>query len=428
MSINMDELNPDHIPRVLIIDDDLELHESYKNIFGIDERASKKKNSNILDPFADADKGNKENENEFTLPNFEIDFVFHGEEGLEKVKKANEEQRPYSLVFVDMRMDPGWNGIETIQNIWKIEPDIQMVLCTAYSDLSWKQLVKRLGKTDRFLILKKPFSREEVLQTTYALTSKWELVNRLENIVKTRTKELEKESTSRKELIHILCHDLINPISGVEILSGMAKKSGLDEINMDLKNYSSFIHEEMGNSLHIIELVSTIQALETGKKELDLKNINLARCTLKSINMLSEKTKAKNIEIVTDLPKDFFALAEETSFTYSVITNLLTNALKFSPQKSNIKITGEIEEDKVTLSVKDQGIGMPKDLLENIFSPIKRTTRDGLSGEKGTGFGMPLVKKFVESYGGTIKISSKERKVDRRDHGTEIIITLKKVT
>ena len=89
------------------------------------------------------------------------------------VEKALAEGRPYMVAFVDMRMPPGWDGLETIRNLWKVDPHMQVVICSAYSDRSWQEINNVLGKKDNLIILKKPFENEEVLQLVQTLTRKW---------------------------------------------------------------------------------------------------------------------------------------------------------------------------------------------------------------------------------------------------------------
>src|SRR5258705_6555896 len=107
---------------------------------------------------------------------FELDSAFQGKEGLEMVKKALEEGRPYAVAFVDVRMPPGWDGIETITRIWEVDPNLQIVVCTAYADYSWEEIRAKVGQPDSLLVLKKPFDNIEVQQLAHALTKKW-LVN-----------------------------------------------------------------------------------------------------------------------------------------------------------------------------------------------------------------------------------------------------------
>ena len=77
------------------------------------------------------------------------------------------------MAFVDIRMPPGWDGVETVCRIWEVDPEILVVICSAYSDYSWEEMVRKLGRNDRFLILKKPFDNIEVRQCAMALTERW---------------------------------------------------------------------------------------------------------------------------------------------------------------------------------------------------------------------------------------------------------------
>ena len=108
-------------------------------------------------------------------PVFEISSAYQGEEGLDLIEKSLLEYRPYALAFIDFRMSPGWNGIETVCKIWEVYPDLQVVMCTAYPDFAWEVMLRKLGLTDRLIILKKPFEIIEVLQLAVCLTKKWRI-------------------------------------------------------------------------------------------------------------------------------------------------------------------------------------------------------------------------------------------------------------
>jgi two-component system, cell cycle sensor histidine kinase and response regulator CckA len=128
---------------------------------------------------------------------FELECAAQGEEGLKVVQQAVAANRRFSVAFVDVRMPPGWDGIETAVKLWQADPDLQIVICTAFSDYSWEEIVQRLGPSDRLLILKKPFDMVEVLQLANALSHKWLLgtqvkarLDELDGLVKSRTAEL----------------------------------------------------------------------------------------------------------------------------------------------------------------------------------------------------------------------------------------------
>ncbi len=134
---------------------------------------------------------------------FQVDSAFQGQEGLEKVRAAVAAGAPYAVAFVDVRMPPGWDGVETITRIWAEFRDLQIVICTAYSDYSWDEISKAIGNTDHVLVLKKPFDNIEVLQMAHALSKKWELtqmaarqMEELDALVNQRTTEL-REANAR---------------------------------------------------------------------------------------------------------------------------------------------------------------------------------------------------------------------------------------
>ncbi|HZZ44325.1 MAG TPA: EAL domain-containing protein [Tepidisphaeraceae bacterium] len=124
---------------------------------------------------------------------YELDYAQQGQEGLAKLIAARAEGRPYALAFVDMRMPPGWDGVETIRHLWAEDRDLQIVIATAYSDYSPDEISKAVGLSDQILLLRKPFETAEVRQLAATMTDKWR-VNRqrgeLEAIVQERTAEL----------------------------------------------------------------------------------------------------------------------------------------------------------------------------------------------------------------------------------------------
>ena len=153
--------------RVLIIDDNPTIHEDIRKIL-----SPPLPDAEMLDMAAEL-FGEPESTVEQQI--FRIDSALQGQEGLTLVERALADKDPYALAFVDVRMPPGWDGIETIRQIWKLYPELQVVVCTAYSDRSWGDIVNTVGHSDGLLILKKPFDNVEVLQLAHALTRKWNL-------------------------------------------------------------------------------------------------------------------------------------------------------------------------------------------------------------------------------------------------------------
>ncbi len=228
-------------------------------------------------------------------------------------------------------------------------------------------------------------------------------------------------SNDRNELLHILCHDLANPfISTISVL---------DILKLDPDNFSEELINELDiisrNGMEIINLVRSIRSIDDGKQTFILKNINLDYAVELSLSILSRRIADKHIKINVDIDKSFDVLAEEVSLTNSIINNLLTNAIKFSEENDTIDIFAEKSEEIIKLHVKDYGIGIPPRIKESVFDINKATTRPGTKGESGTGYGMPLVQKFVLAYGATIDVISTEKSETTENHGTEFIISFK---
>lgn len=176
--------------RILIVDDTPSIHDDFRKILTPASASAPQ-----IDLLAAAVFG----ESSPTPPpaRFEVDCASQGQTGLALVQDALEERRPYALAFVDMRMPPGWDGLETIRHLWAADPHLQIVICTAYSDHSWSAITERLGQSDNLLILKKPFDNVEVLQLSHALARKWRLardveahVAGLDSMLLARTEEL----------------------------------------------------------------------------------------------------------------------------------------------------------------------------------------------------------------------------------------------
>ncbi len=153
--------------RILVIDDNVSIHHDFRKILAprVENDAMSVARAAL---FGEAP----------TLPirtPFEIDTTDQGQKGLGLVDSALREGRPYAMAFVDMRMPPGWDGLETIEHLWYSQPDLEIVICSAYADHPWDEVSQRIGQNDRLLILMKPFNSIEVIQLAISLTTKWNL-------------------------------------------------------------------------------------------------------------------------------------------------------------------------------------------------------------------------------------------------------------
>ncbi|MBL0794148.1 MULTISPECIES: putative bifunctional diguanylate cyclase/phosphodiesterase [Pseudomonas] len=178
--------------RILIVDDTPAIHADFRKILTPDTHGEADLNTLEQTLFGTRQSPHL---------TFQLDSAYQGQEALKLVQNALDEGRPYALAFTDMRMPPGWDGLETIEKLWAVDPNLQIALCTAYSDYSWEAMAERLEFGDQLLILKKPFDTLEIRQMANALTWKWQLAQdaalkmlNLEQTIEARVHELLKVS------------------------------------------------------------------------------------------------------------------------------------------------------------------------------------------------------------------------------------------
>lgn len=158
--------------RILVIDDNPAIYEDFCKVLCPTTAPTKELVDLAASIFGEQDQKK-------AIGDYQIDFALRGQDGVDKVKSAMNEGWPYVIAFVDMRMPNGWGGLETIKNLWLADSQLQIVLCTAYSDYSWEEIRAQLSKRDRFLILKKPFDNIEVQQMVETLVNRQESENGL---------------------------------------------------------------------------------------------------------------------------------------------------------------------------------------------------------------------------------------------------------
>jgi PAS domain S-box-containing protein len=224
------DLKPNH--RILIVDDNTSIHADFRKILCAESsrKAAVKKLGAAL--FAKPEPA-------VDQMSFELDSAYQGQEGLEMVKKALAENRPYALAFVDVRMPPGWDGVETIARIWEVCPEIQIVVCTAYSDYSWTEMRAKVGHPDSLLVLKKPFDNIEVQQLAHALTKKW-LLNSQAAFQMAELAEVNKSLAISEERFSKAFHDSPLP-SGIQSF----RDQRFVDVNQRLAEIAGYKIEEM---------------------------------------------------------------------------------------------------------------------------------------------------------------------------------------
>lgn len=446
-------MNTQQNRRILLIDDMVAIHDDFRKVLCPTVAASE------LDEVETALFGT---EKRTAKVSFELDSAYQGQEGLVKVRQSIEAGLPYAMAFVDMRMPPGWDGVETIERLWQADPLLQVVICTAYSDYAWDTVLARLDANDRLLILKKPFDNIEVFQLASTLTVKHQLTRQaalktvnLEVAVAQRTHDLSQanealrmEISERKQLESRLvqseklasigqlaagvAHEINNPVGFVlsnvgtledylqsllsmisahegaqasigsaDVIAGLndlRERLELDHVRQDLPD---LMRETREGVIRVRQIVLDLKDFSRIDAHQDWQWADLHQGIESTLNIISSEVKYK-----ADVIKAYGALPPVEclpSQINQVIMNLVLNAAQaIGAERGRIMIRTGADGDQVWIEVSDTGAGIPKDKLSRIFDPFYTTKPVG----QGTGLGLSVSYGIVQKHQGRIDVQS----------------------
>ena len=419
------------VHRILVVDDSPAIHDDFRKVLArqasdaTDQLAAQIFDDDPQPPAADS---------------YEVDAAMQGEEAREKVRAALIAGRPYTVAFVDMRMPPGWNGVQTIAHLREVDPALQFVICTAHSDYSWGEIREALGPTDNVVILKKPFDKIEVLQLAHALSRKWMLARevghqlaRLDAAVENRTRELREANARLQEEIAArtrvetelrqsqkmeaigqlaagIAHDFNNILTVVRGHTGMM----LERPDLDPETVHS-LHEVSQAAARATSLASQLLTLSR-KQRLNPRAFDLNE-TIEQLHSLLGRVLGENIRLDLECAPDLPPLFADEAQIEQVLINLAVNARDAMPGGGTLiigtrlirvraaQLAGQrdvVPGDFIAITVADTGCGMSPEVLQHLFEPFFTTKAEG----KGTGLGLATTYGIVKQHGGWIEVDS----------------------
>jgi two-component system, sensor histidine kinase and response regulator len=304
-----------------------------------------------------------------------------GADALEQVQTT----RP-DIILLDVMM-PEKDGYATCRELKQLEAtrDVPVLFMTARSETHEKVKGFRCGAVD---YITKPYQEADVLARIHT------------HLTLARQKQkLEAMLAERNRFMNIAAHDLRNPLASI---MGWAELGSAQQVSSDIRQIFDTIHHSAQRMQAIVEDFLSLQILKNQETGEPGESFDLREIILQAIEQQEPRAKGKNLTLLFRAQPDIPFAFGNAAHTHQMVTNYLSNAIKFSPPDTEIQVNARVSDGHIRLMVKDQGPGVPQAERSRLFAEFPKISNQPTGGESSTGLGLAIVKTLAEAQGGKV--------------------------
>lgn len=221
-----------------------------------------------------------------------------------------------------------------------------------------------------------------------------------------RSRQMERANRLKNEFLASMSHELRTPLHTIIGFSELLKERMAGDLTDTQDRYLNFIHQDAEHLLELINGVLDLSKIEAGRLELRTASLRLHSCVAEAIAAVGGRAAAKSIQIKDETGAPDFLVDADPVRIKEILYNLLTNAIKFTPESGKIWVEAAWDQEFVSITVADTGIGIPLEEQKNIFENFYQVGTTTVGIREGTGLGLAICKHLVELHGGSLSVRS----------------------